>query len=551
MSKFNRQGDVRTATFSPVRSDYEAFAKTHQGGQGYKRDAKSELFLLAVTNFVGEDTFYENAKKRDDRYTALIHSVALEDPKWMINLLTWLRSEANMRSAAIVGAAEFVKARLAVNSKDTFGAAQTGNDVGFSRAAVNAVLQRADEPGEILAYWASKYGKAFPKPLKRGVADAAKRLYNEYSLLKYDTDSKDYRFADVLEQVHATPADGKTWQGDLFKHAIDRRHNRTIDMLDLRKMTSLDKIVANHSLRWQVNTEGNYTVLLSPENLQAAGMTWEDALSLAGNKVSKKDLWEALIPTMGYMALLRNLRNFDEAGVSDAVATKVVAKLADPEQVAKSRQLPMRFLSAYRAAPSLRWAWALEMALNFSLANVPELRGNTLILVDTSNSMDAPFSRDGSLMRWDAAALFGLALASRCGKVDVVSFSNGYWGGSPSKVFPTRNGESVLKSLERWKNDGYFINGGTDTYGAIERHLTDKHDRLVILTDEQAEYGDALGSVPSKTPVYTWNLAGYAYGHGPSGGDNRHTFGGLTDKGFGMINMLESGKNGTWPWKDK
>ncbi len=74
---------------------------------------------------------------------------------------------------------------------------------------------------------------------------------------------------------------------------------------------------------------------------------------------------------MGYMALLRNLRNFDEAGVSDAVAGRVAERLADPAQVAKSRQLPMRFLSAYRAAPSLRWAWALEQAIAHALANVP------------------------------------------------------------------------------------------------------------------------------------------------------------------------------------
>ena len=39
---------------------------------------------------------------------------------------------------------------------------------------------------------------------------------------------------------------------------------------------------------------------------------------------------------MGYMALLRNLRNFDEAGLPDDAAEAVTARLADPEQVAKS-----------------------------------------------------------------------------------------------------------------------------------------------------------------------------------------------------------------------
>lgn len=565
MSKFNK-GDIRTATFSPVHSDYEAFAKTHQGGQGYVRDAKSELFLLAVTNFVGEDTFYEQAKDRDNRYVQLVHKLALEEPLWLYEMLEWLRTKANMRSASLVGAAEFVKARLEGDKgSDPAGwncqtMAEMQENHGFNRQVVNAVLQRADEPGELLAYWTSKYGRKLPIALKRGVSDAIKRLYTEYALLKYDTESKGYRFADVIELVNPRYHNKSygTWRDDLYKHAIDRRHGRTIDMLDLHKMTELDMICDNHFLRALVS-KGEVERLLDADQLKAAGMTWEDALSLAGDKVDKAKLWEALIPGMGYMALLRNLRNFDQAGVSDKMAIQVGVKLSDPEQVKRSRQLPMRFLSAYRAAPSLRWSYPLEQALNLSLANVPEVRGNTLILVDTSHSMDAPFSKDGTLMRWDAAALFGIALASRCSSADVVSFSNNYWGGEPTKVFPTKPGESVLKSLDRWKNEGYFINAGTDTGGAIRKHLTDQHNRLVILTDEQVGTSyrpgqgwpsseDTLDSVPAKTPVYTWNLAGYQYGHGPSGGDNRHTFGGLSDHGFKMINLLESGRNGDWPW---
>ncbi|MFC7278661.1 TROVE domain-containing protein [Paractinoplanes rhizophilus] len=61
---------------------------------------------------------------------------------------------------------------------------------------------------------------------------------------------------------------------------------------------------------------------------------------------------------MGLLGLARNLRNFDEAGVSDTVAARTVARFADPEQVARSRMFPYRWLAAYDAAPSLRWATA-------------------------------------------------------------------------------------------------------------------------------------------------------------------------------------------------
>ena len=109
----------------------------------------------------------------------------------------------------------------------------------------------------------------------------------------------------------------------------------------------------------------------------------------------------------------RNLRNFDEAGVSDAIAKLVIEKLTDPDQVRRSRQFPFRFLSAAREVNNLRWAYPLEQALNLSLQNVPELKGSTLILVDRSGSMFAPLSEHGGMSQADVAAIFGSALHMR------------------------------------------------------------------------------------------------------------------------------------------
>lgn len=526
---------TRPAVHSPVTTTGERTV-THRGGTGYLRSTKSEVFLLAVSNLVATDTFYEKGGQRDDRYTQLIRSLAVEDPGWCVDFLRWLRGEANMRTASLVGAAEFTAERILQNAP------------GYGRQAIDAVLQRADEPGEMLGYWTSKYGRKLPKPVKRGIADAVQRLYTERTLLKYDTDSKGYRFGDVLNLVHAAPADDKPWQGDLFKHALDRRHGNDEDVPE-----SLGTIRWNDALRTLVRT-GVLDPLTNSEALLNAAMTWEDALSLAGGKVNKAKLWEALVPTMGYMALLRNLRNFDEAGVSDEIAEQVARKLADPEQVARSQQLPMRFYSAYNAAPSLRWGHALEKALTASLDNIPQLGGRTLILVDTSSSMHEAFSRDGSLMRWDAAALFGIALGRRCAEADVVSFSSAryYMGdrpGAKTKTFPPARGGSVLGDVKKWRDGGWFLGGGTDTAAALRQEFH-RHDRVVIVTDEQAghDHVEVDQSIPQTTPLYTWNLAGYQAGHSPSGRGQRHTFGGLTDQAFKMILLLEAGRDADWPW---
>ncbi|MFF7881078.1 TROVE domain-containing protein [Streptomyces sp. NPDC020794] len=540
MSRFNTR-TARPAVKSPVTSTSET-AHTHQGGIGYLRDAKSELFLLAVSNFVGQDAFYEKGGDRDDRYERLVRKLAIEDPEWTAGLLKWLRGEGNMRTAALVGAAEFTAERLLHEAP------------GYSRQVIDSVLQRPDEPGEMLGYWTSKYSRKLPKPVKRGIADAVQRLYNGKSLLKYDTASKGYRFGDVLNLVHAAPAADKPWQGELFQYALDRRHHPE----DAVPPTSNRTLTANRELMALPVAERR-AVVTAPdgaERLAAAGMTWE---ALAGwlQGPMDKAAWEAVIPSMGYMALLRNLRNFDEAGVSDVVAELVAAKIADPEQVARSRQLPMRFYSAFRAAPSLRWGHALEKALTASLANIPQLGGRTLVLVDTSSSMEGSFSKDGSLMRWDAAALFGIALGQRCAQADVVSFSSAryYMGDAPgakTKAFPLQRGESLLRAVGRWKDGGWFLGGGTDTALALRQEFR-AHDRVIIVTDEQAgrDYVDVDRSIPESTPMYTWNLAGYQAGHAPSGHGQRHTFGGLTDAAFRLVPLLESGRDADWPWVDR
>ncbi|MFD3553962.1 TROVE domain-containing protein [Streptomyces goshikiensis] len=518
-------GAPSAAVTSPVRST-GARATGHQGGRGFLRDPRSELFLLAVANFVTQQSFYESGEARDDRFATLVRRLAVEDPEWTAGLLGWLRSEGNMRTASLVGAAEYVRARL--------DAGATGGP--SNRQVVDSVLRRADEPGELLAYWTATYGRTVPKPVKRGIADAVRRLYSGTSLLKYDTASKGFRFGDVLNLVHASPDPAKPWQGELFRYALDRRHHP-----ETAEVPAGNRTLAAHRELMELPVAERRAVVTAPDGadrLAAAGMTWEALAGWLGGPMDAA-AWEAVIPSMGTMALLRNLRNFDKAGVSDAVAAGVAAKLSDPEVVARSRQFPFRYLAAHQHAPSLRWAYPLERALGHSLANVPALPGRTLVLVDRSGSMWSPLSARSELNRADAAAVFGTALALRAEHADLVQFGTG------SKAVAYAHGESVLKVLDRFENLG-----GTYTAEAIRQHFAD-HDRVLIVTDEQATYhhgGDPTALVPDTVPVYTWNLAGYRVGHAPAGSGNRHTFGGLTDAAFRMVSLIEGGRDADWPW---
>lgn len=533
MSKFNQPAAARAAVRSPVATTGPA-GTTFEGAPAYARDPRSDLFIFAVSNMVAEKTFYEPAPDRDRRYRDLIHSVAASDPVWLHQMLVWLRTGANMRSAAGVGAAEMVRARpVAGIEPKPYG--PTGRCV--TRLTVDGVCQRPDEPSEIFAYWRNTYGRPFPNALKRGLADAQRRLYSQRGLLRYDSDGNPVRFGDVIDMTHPRPRDDT--QSALFKLALDERHGRQPDPAD----TPLRMVAAHHRLLAQAADDP--AVLANAQALAEAGMKWETALSVAGPLIGRDAMWQALAPTMGYMALLRNLRGMDQAGVSDEVAEQVAARLADPAEVAASRQFPYRFWSAYKHAPSLRWAPALERALDAACGNVPALPGRTLVLVDVSGSMGATVSAKSKVTLAEVGALFGCVLAKRGQDVTLAGFATGHF------VHRFRPGGSALRETETFCGMIGKIGFGTETARALHA-CYNGHDRVVIITDEQTfgyRGGQVGDQVPAQVPVYAFNLGGYAPAMMAAGTGNRHELGGLSDAAFQAINLLERRRNAPWPWE--
>lgn len=539
-------------------------ASTALGASGFSRSPLSDLYLLSVSNLVTVDMFHEGTDPRNERYVDLLRQAALLEQGHVTRMLPWLRQDGYMRSASILGAAEAAKVLCDQHRYDGV------------EDMIDGVLQRADEPGEFLAYWFSIAGKAWPKRyqvVKRGLKRAVSRLYTEYSYNKWDSSRRAYRFADVIDIVHPAPKDEA--QSDLFRYIIDRRHGRqgtiTGNLGMLRNLKGWRTDVAAHGARLSSESFRTTVGLLHPDVIKAAGLTWEDVLSELGNKVDKKTLWEAVIPAMAPGALLKNLRNFDEVGISDAVADEVIRVLTNGERVRRAKLFPYRFLAAYRAVPSLRWGHALERGLAGSLELVPTLRGKTLILVDRSPSMfpgymgSTPNKSDITLA--DQAALFGAALAVKAEDATLVEFGGDTgasgWGrrasGVGSRTIRVPRGASVLKVVESF---GDPISG-TDIPRAVKDNFTSEYRRVVIVTDEQSQpgmlpsnmagYGGMRETkiddlVPKSVPVYMWNMAGYSSSILETGGTNRHCFGGLSDASFGLIQLLEQGKNAPWPW---
>lgn len=509
--KFANQTQTQVATTAPTSiGKTPVETRTHQGGRGYlASDAHVELFNTAVSGLL-EKKFYESDQTTMSRLKALVPKC---DPAWLQEFIPWLRVGANLRSASIVVAAEYVKA---------------GHPNG--RKVVAAAIRRPDEMGEMIGYWRSRYGRNLPAAIKRGVADATTNLVNENALLRYDGQNRAFRLGDIIEIVHPTPK--ADWQSDLFRFALDRRRHPEVVVPEtlgkVRATLALDEVPQD------MRTDEMFVSLLDQTD---ADFSWERASSWLGRPLNKTT-WESLIPTMGYTALIKNLRNFEQAGVDPQ---GVIARLVDAEFVKRSRILPFELLQAYRNIDGDVYRVALQDATDLALQNLPEFKGHWLILVDRSYSMAAAVGEGRStnpLTRSRVAGFYGEALARRCENADLYSYDTSH------ELVNWKRSIPVLKASTSSK---YEPRGNTYTWTTVKALVRPHHTGVVIITDEQAHDTDPGAST---IPVVTWNVAGYDRHHAQHGLKNRYLVAGFSDTALRTLPaVIALGSTGRWPWE--
>ena len=306
---------------------------------------------------------------------------------------------------------------------------------------VAEVIQRADELTELVAVYWRNGKKPLSAQLKKGLARAFEK-FDAYELAKYDRPGP-VRLRDVLFLVHAKPKAAE--QAETWK-----------------------KLAAKE--------------LDSPD-------TWEVALS---GGADKRETFERLLKSgkLGYLALLRNLRNMAESGVDEDLIRKALL-----DRKGARRVLPFRFVAAARAAPM--FDREIDKALQAAIEEQPKLPGKTIVLVDVSGSMDHRLSARSDLTRMDAAA----ALASVInGDTRVFTFSQDV------VEAPARKGLAGIDAIIKAQP-----HGGTYLGKAVAHVNGLKHDRLIVVTDEQSH--DAVPE-PKAKKAYMINVASYRNGVG-------------------------------------
>lgn len=164
------------------------------------------------------------------------------------------------------------------------------------------------------------------------------------------------------------------------------------------------------------------------------------------------------------------------------------------------------------------------------------------MLIDTSGSMQAPVSGRSKMQRVEVAAVMAMATAKRASDVDLVIY------GQTNALVRGLRGTSVLRGVDQVVRSVGSVGHATYGHTAIARWFDAKrHKRVVLFTDDQQH--DAghvrLDHVPL---IYTFDLAGYRPSALPACERGRYTLGGFTDATFTAMQVLEGGRNATWPF---
>lgn len=450
------------------------------GNPAYVMKDKEKLVTMVLTSFFNEAKFYgDNSAELVELADKL---VANGNAEFVSNLAVFARREMNMRTISHV-----LTTRLAKSEQGR----------AYVCGTIKGVSLRGDDLTEIMAMFLDGIDsdkKTIPNQMKKGMSDVLNGM-NEYHLAKYKGEKNAIKMADVIKLCHPHSS---SKQHELYKRCI--------------------------------------------EGKLAVPYTWETELSTKGNT---KEVWEQLINSgkVGYMALLRNLRNILNVGVSHECLAKVLATISNEDNVVNSKQLPFRYLSAYKVVSDIAGSevfGALENAIKASFKNLPKVSGTTVIAIDVSGSMSDTLSSKSTIQYVEVAYLMGMILSNICDNTIVYTFDHRL-----NKLAVPHDCDVLHWVTSRGANGGW-----TEMALPLQEMVAKgiKADRIVYLSDNECNWGKTTiqshadeyrRKVNHDFWVHAIDMAGY--GTQQFIGDKFNLLAGWSEKVLQFISLAELG----------
>jgi 60 kDa SS-A/Ro ribonucleoprotein len=376
--------------FSSLKSFLpRADARNEAGGRAYRLAPKHALAQLAATGcFNG--AYYAEAEQQLAALLALVAEV--DDNLFLAKLAVYSRERAFLK--------DMPAALLVILSR---------RDPALFRRAFARVVDN----GRVLRtmFQMIRSGQLGRKSLSYALQCAFQRWLNAASVgqLLSASIGNDPSLRDVLRLARPTPADNarRALFGWLTGKDVEKWAPATL--------ADLPEEVGALAAYRAAETEAEQVAVLERSRFR-----WD----LLADAARGPAVWKAIARQMGPQALRMNLNTLLRHGVfEDAeMAGYVAGRIADEDEIRRSRQFPYQFFAAHlnaeEAVPTPVKA-ALEQAAAIACGNVPALPEPVVIGLDVSGSMSSPvtgFRGRGATSKVrcvDAAALFAAALL-RC-----------------------------------------------------------------------------------------------------------------------------------------
>ena len=487
----------------------EKYILNHEGAKIYKPTPEMELYTIVCTMAL-QPKFYEMPKEQVDRVSALVASV---DAGFVARLAVYARRRMHMRSVPLLLVVELAR----MHSGDNL----------VSRT-IEQIVMRADEIMELLMCYQWRNPQPGIKKLcklshqiQTGLQTAFNK-FDEYQFAKYNRSNLEVKLRDALFLVHPKAKD------DAQQRLFDKIVSDTLET----------------PYTWETELSDLGTEQFdSPEAKQAA--------------FARK--WCELIASgkLGYMALLRNLRNILEADVNEQAMLDVAERIGDSHEVMHAKQFPFRYLAAYKELVNVSSANtpllldALEKAASVSADCIEGFSPETRVMIacDMSGSMRHAVSSNSKIMYYEVGNMLAMLLQSRCKKVISGIFADS-WKVVNHPHAPILGNTCSISS--RIGELGYGTYGGKPLEWLINEGIV--VDKVIFFTDCQfygednfGEYFRNLWNEYRKNApgarLYLFDLAGY--GHLPIEFPREDVvlIAGWSERIFDMLAAVENGGN--------
>ncbi len=208
--------------------------------------------------------------------------------------------------------------------------------------------------------------------------------------------------------------------------------------------------------------------------------------------------WLQLADRCSWTQARMNINTFERHGVfkNVDVTNRIAEKLSDKDLIKKSKVFPYQLMSAYMntesAVPQVIKK-ALEVAMEYSIDNIPIFDGKVYVFTDVSGSMNEPITgKNGTVSSKmtciDIAALFSAAILRQNQSATVIPFD--------TKVVAVNlnSQESVTQNSQRLAR----IRGGGTDCAVPFRYLNEKNieccDVIILISDNQS---NIQGRIPA------------------------------------------------------